>query len=363
MKKDFYLFKLLLLIIVISIQFILSNPSKAQESNCPLSLSVSYAPIQQLSLSDIDFEHFESRILIFTLQIKDTFNIPVSTQLIIEMDAQLLNGNEYKNALYYKSKSFNVFPGMTIITNLDFGKTGKIQSEKYELSNEAKTNIQDVALATGKFPAGYYKYRFKLINSECGELIGEPPEVKLFLDNPTRVELRSPRDGEFTTEFPLFEFFYNGDKAELLVTEKKENQTLEDAITNVPWMNKVDLYGQNSFLYSGGRPLEQGKTYVWRVISKTVGTGGIENQVSSPIWTFTVSPNQSGIGSAEDAIMKIIEEMFKDKYPKLFQQIHDEGFVLTGVYNFNNSSLSQGELLSILNEIRQYLDEVELTLE
>lgn len=354
---------LLFLLGILSIFTILNKPIQAQPLECPLSFTVSYAPVQQLSIADVDFEHFESRILLFTLRFQNASDSSIAAQLVIEMNVRLASGAVYNQALYFKSKQFDVPHGVMIVTNIDFGRTGRIQSEEFRLSDEAKTNIQDVALASGKFPAGIYSYRFSLITSGCEPVAADPPEIKLSLENPTRVELRSPRDGEFTIEFPLFEFFHEGNKAELLVTEKEADQTPEDAIANVPWMNKIEIAGQNSYLYSGGRPLEQGKTYVWQVVSKTTGLGGIENQVASPIWSFTIQTTQQGAGSVENTILKILEEMFHDKYRGIFEQIRDGEFALSGQYIWNETPVAQGELLSLLNELRQYIDEVELTFE
>jgi len=361
MKNMIRIQKIELLLILVGVIIVYSgfnNPLNAQ-----LSLSVSYAPVEQLSVADVDFERFESKILLFTLSIKNGGTVPDTAKLQITVNIKLVSGQQYVPAFIFVGKDAMVFqPGVKMLTNLN-QELGKFSSEVTTNKNDVRTNVVDVALATGKFPAGKYSYRFALLNQHTNGIITEAPPVDLYLENITRVELRSPRDGETTNEFPLFEFFQEGNKAELLVAEKAPDQSKEDAIAKVPPMNKIELSGQNSFLYSGGRPLEQGKTYVWKVTGKTTGSGGIENQVPSPVWEFTVGQTVHGTASVEDAILKILEETFGNRYQNIFEQIKQGGFAITGSYGLDGSTMTQSELLKILNELRNISDDVDLSFE
>jgi len=355
----FQRFELLLILVGVIIVYSGFN----NRLNAQLSLSVSYAPVEQLSVADVDFERFESKILLFTLSIKNSGTVPDTAKLQITVNIKLVSGQQYVPALIFVGKDAIAFqPGVKMLTNLN-QEFGKFNSEETPVKNEVRTNVLDVALATGKFPAGKYSYRFALLNQHTNEIITEAPPVDLYLENNTRVELRSPRDGESTNEFPLFEFYQEGNRSELLVAEKAPDQSKEDAIDKVPPMNKIELLGQNSFLYSGGRPLEQGKTYVWRVIGKTTGTGGIENQVPSPVWEFTVGSTAQGAASPEDAILRILEETFGSRYQNIFEQIKKGGFALSGSYELDGSTMTQVELLKILNELRNISDDVDLSFE
>jgi hypothetical protein len=339
-----------------------SQPSGAQP--CPLSMTVSYAPIQQLSIADVDFDHFESRTLLFTLRLMNSGTITDSAQLNITLSVRLFDGSyTSENALTFTSQSFKIPVGGMNITNLDVGRNGRIQKDQYELSDEAKTKVQDVALATGKFPAGKYTFKFELTNTSCGSEPIDPVEIKFEFDNPSRVELRSPGDGEITNEFPMFEFYSDGANIQLTVAEKTADQSRDEAIHRQPPMNTVNLFSQNSFVYAGGRPLEDGKTYVWQVASKILGPGGTNVEISSPIGLFTVSNAAQSTGS-EDEILKILKELFSSRYPTIFQEIeHGEWTLNSGGYSLNGSTLSQSELLKLLNDLQQIKNDVDLSLE
>lgn len=334
----------------------------AGRAQCPLTLSpVTYAPVQQLSIADIDFEHFESHTLLFTLEVKNSSGSDVQTQLQVTLDIMLANGTLNERVLDLMSDPFTIGSSGRTITNLQMGRGGDIEFHNVTLPQDAREKVQDVALATGKFPAGTYTFRFALVNTECGTLPAEPPVV-FVVQNPSRVELRSPRDGEVTNEFPLFEFFLdNSDWATLTVAEKDPDQSRDEAIVRQPPMLEVDLTGQNAFPYSGGRPLEDGKSYVWRIVSKTRSPGGTDLEVSSPIGLFTVSA--SGAASPQDALLNQLEEMLGRRYPGIFKEIRDGGFTLTGQYELNSSSLSRAEVLDLLLQLREMSDTIDLTLE
>ncbi len=335
-------------------------PSAFAISQCKLSMTVSYAPVQQLSIADVDFENFESRNLLFTLSIKNDTTVTISAILQIKLSIKLADQTLLPDpGLTFTSKEFEVPVEGLIITNLEIGKNTKIKTSEYNLENEVKNKVQDVALATGKFPAGIYIFNIILTPINCGKVVSEP--VILTIQNPSRVELRSPRDGEVTNEFPLFEFFSDCNKVELTVAKKSSDQSREEAISHEPPMDRKDLIGQNSFLYSGGRPLEQGKTYVWKVVGKILGPGGTEIEVPSPIGLFKVSSSEQA--GPEDALLKILEEMFGSRYPAIFEQIHNGDFNLTGMNTLNGAVISRGDLLRLLNELRQINDNVELSFE
>ena len=342
-----------LLLTIIGLNVLLSASAISQ---CKLSMTVNSVPVQQLSLADVDFENFSGRTLLFTLRIINNDIATARAQLRLTINIALANGKIYEPALkFYSEDSLNLPSGSTILTNLNLGK---LISEPTQYKDEVKTNILDVALATGKFPSGRYSYSFSIFNEKCDV---SSPSIVVTLENISRIELRSPRDGEVTNEFPLFEFFHDGNKAELTVAEKSSDQSREDAISREPAMTRIELIGQNSFLYSGGRPLEQGKTYVWKVVGKTLGPGGTEIEVPSPIGLFKVSSSEQA--GSEDALLKILEELFGSRYPAIFEQIHNGDFNLTGMNTLNGTVISQGDLLKLFNELRQINDNVELSFE
>jgi len=314
------------------------------------------APVQQLTIADIDFDHFESATLLFTMRLGPSAGGD-TVRLHIVLNIKLANRSTYLNAADYTSKSFFVPPAGATYTNLDIGRS--IQRQEFKLDSRAKEDVQDVALATGKFPAGIYTFQIAIICSDNSQLSGPPIDIVLL--NSSRVDLLSPQEGEMTNEFPLFEFFHDGNRAVLTVAEKNPEQSREEAISHEPPMVETELMGQNSFLYSGGRHLEFGKTYAWKVVSKTAGPGGTDVEVSSSIRLFTVSSSPQI--RSEDFILTYLKDIYGNRYPKIFQNIDKDNFLLTGTYIYNGHTYTREDLLKLLNELSSMSDSIELSFE
>ena len=328
---------------------------------CSSSSFVSHTSAQQLSLADIDFEHFRSNTVLFTLPVANNQSDTVNATLKIRIDIQLTNeSRSFPNAVQYESEPFDVPTGGLTITNLDLGTGGVIRSAEFTFNEDARSYLKDAALGTGTFPAGSYTFHFTVITP--GNCMTD--DFVLVLENPTHVELHSPADGEMTNEFPLFEFYQEGNRAVLTVAEKNPDQSNEDAIARKPAMIEQELLGgQNSFLYAGGRPLEVGKSYAWQVVGKVRGASGKDNDVASPIWSFTVSNAPNGSATADDAILNQLEEIFGQRYPDLFQQIRSRGFSFTGSYTLNGGTLSPSDLLNLIHQLREFGDTAEISFE
>ncbi|MBI5021500.1 MAG: hypothetical protein HZB59_08700 [Ignavibacteriales bacterium] len=369
--KNKNLFLKMLTICICIFLFSLNQNVRAQ-SDCPISeFSVSYADIQQLTISDVDFEHFESRTLLFTLRIKNESTFPVTAKLTLTVNIKLASGKRYEPAYIFSHDNLIINPGTLMLTNMDLNRAEyRLNSEETPNKDDVRVNIQDVAMATGKFPAGKYSFNFTLTNTRCGVVSSKPPVGELNLENPTRVDLRTPLDGETTSPFPLFEFYHDGVKAELTVAELRSEQSREDAIIQEPPMNKVEIAGTNSFLYGGGRPLESGKTYVWRVVSKTAGPAGSEIEVSSPIGLFYVS-NEVQVGGAGDQnsqdksiddVLRMLEEMFGKQYPELIASLKKSKFTFDNGL-LDGTSLSKDDLLKLLRQLQSDAVDMNLNVE
>jgi hypothetical protein len=319
-------------------------------------VEVSHTPAQQLSLADVDFQHFQGNTLLFTIFIPGPVGPPDPT-LTIDVSVKFANGSSVSNAVHYVSQPFSVTASGRTITNLNLGRNGDIKTNIFDFDEGVKQRLQDASLGTGNFPAGVYTFNFNISQTSCQQ----PPPFYLVLENNTRIELRSPRDGETTGSFPMFEFYYDGDRTELIVGEKNPDQSRDDAIAHVPPMLDVDLGAQNSFIYSGGRPLEDGKTYVWRVIGKVRGENGQDIDVPSQIGMFTVSNSEGS--SLNDILLSQLEEIFGKRYPGIFQQIHQQGFTFTGNNTLDGTIATPADLMNLLNQLREQSDSAELGFE
>jgi hypothetical protein len=258
----------------------------------------------------------------------------------------------------FTSRPFTVPPGMKIVTNFDLNRNGNIGLTESEIAPAFKPYVDD-GLATGLMPEGRYAFEMR-IRQIGGVQDDATVSVILTLKNTSRVDLRSPRDGESTNEFPFFEYSFDGDRATLRVAELGEGQSREDALARRPLMLEADVTG-NSYMYLGGRPLENGKTYVWQMTVDQALMGGGASSVESPVWAFTVTgvPN----GRSESPILHQLEEIFGARYPAIFEAIRSGGFSPSGSFVLNGTPISQSDLLDLLNQLRAKADTAELTFE
>jgi hypothetical protein len=323
-----------------------------------LSMDVTYMPVNRLSPADVDFERSGGTNLLFTLRINNTGGTAVDARLSGILKVNLATGESFEEGVSFLSNVFTIPPAGKMLTNFDLNRSGSIGLERSQIDSRFKTIVDD-ALASGVMPEGLYIFRMTLVD-QSGVSLDGTKEIVFKLKNSWRVDLRSPRDGESTNEFPFFEYSYDGDRAILRVAELGENQSREDALSRRPLMLETEVSG-NSFLYSVGRPLENGKSYVWQLsVSQALAGGGVSN-VASPIWAFTVTGNANG--RSESPILRQLEELFGTRYPQIFEAIRDGGFSPSGSFILNGAPISQSDLLNMLNQLREKADAAELTFE
>lgn len=322
---------------------------------CDLGLQASAVPVEQLTIADFDVDNFESRGLLFTVQITNPGPAEAGVQMNVVLNIALATGETFFQATIMRTDPFPVPPGVKTLTNFDLGKNGGIGFEVFDINAEARAAIEDRALSSGVLPAGVYTLSFTLDN--CEEAGQE--DLVYDLRNPNRIELISPADGEQTSEYPLFEFFHEGPAARLTVAEILPGQTYEDAITRDPAMLEADLTTERSYLYSGGRPLEQGKSYVWRIATLTRIAGGTTTETQSPIRSFTVSTGDEPF----DMLLARLEMMYGSQYPDIFRAIREGKFHFTGEYALDRSTISEAALLELLNTLQESVESAELTFE
>lgn len=346
-----YLVTTLMLIIVTLISF---YASQAQ----PLSVRVRMAQIQQLSPAQLDFENFQSTVLLFTIDI--TYPGTHRVKLVNnQIEAILRNGTPVKmlEGNGFNSDPFDVTNRRTI-NNFNLGKSGEIKIQDFNMTSEAREKIIKPALATGKFPAGIYRFIINAIDADSLNTVPITTDVELRLESPSQIELRSPREGEITNEFPVFEWTYDGQEVELTINEKLPDMSREEAIGRFPFVFQKIFFGTNSFQYQPGgtRPLQKGKTYVWRVAGKIKGAGGDQN-IESPLGLFKVEDDIDIIKRSE--LLDRLERTLGSKWQNVFDKINEKELNPTEIFYLNNKQLSNAELEDVLNFLEQNSSSVE----
>jgi hypothetical protein len=326
---------------------------------CP-QITVSSTAAQYFMIGDIDFQHFPTNTLLFTVTMFSQDSVQAT--LAISVDIKFMDGSgSFPNAVTYTSLPFWIPKGGRTVTNLNLGYNATdIKTDQFNFEDNVKQKIKDVYLGSGFFPAGIYTFHIK-VTPLLGSCPSDDKIVVFVIQNLTRIDLRSPRDGETTNEFPLFEFSFDGNQSEIIVAELTPDQSPEDAIARTPAMTDQLLVGQNSYLYAGGRPLENGKTYVWRVVGKIQGPNGTSSDIPSEIRKFSVSTTPF-VGSV-DEIIRQLEEIFGARYHDLFEQLKNDSFASDGTVTLNGQPVVPGELFNLLNLLREQSETAEVSVE
>lgn len=302
------------------------------------------APVNQLSVNDIDFRHATTPKWLFTINIQ----IAGGNSLDVVMDVEagfMLPGENYPRALVFTTDTF-VVNGTRAVSNLDLDRTIRLTS--YTFSPEAKRRLEETALPSGQVPAGTYTFDVTVTAQ------GTAPRSTSFeftLSNPSTVELMSPIDGDqFATQFPLFQWQYDGPSSRISIFEKLPGQSsLEEAASGVPHYSTVTLTNSLQYPSSGARILEPGKTYVWFVEGLAGATGGTTVARKSALRSFTVvAGNMQTLSSILDELARALPQ-----YQGLFDELKAQGFTSAGSMRLNDSAISTSDLLKIINKLRQ----------
>lgn len=327
-------------------------------------LPPTHVPLDQLSIGDIDFQHFTSNHLYFTMTM--TSDTVLTVQLQARIDINLADGTTYQPAATLTTQPFQL-PRVRTVTNLDLGKNSNIKTQTFDYSQEAKDKLQKLALATGKLPAGAYTFSLTLLDKDSFTP-SIPPQsqvITLTLSNISRLDLISPGDGSTVpTPFPMFQWIYDGDSVQVSVYAMLPQQhSKEEAASGVPQLvvHSGDPglpVGSKSFEYptSGARQLEPGKTYVWTVQGLTNGTGGQGAGINSEIWQFSVA-SSSGLTPNQQNFVNQLQLLLGGN-TDILNQLASGNLQLTGIVTVDGHPVTAADIQRILNDLAANPDKI-----
>jgi len=316
-------------------------------------LRTTNAPINVLSVSDIDFGNSLSSIWLFTVDIQAPAQ-PVSIVLVVDLNATLATGESFNPAIHMESHAF-IVQGSRTITNLDLGKGKALPDSLYQEDASAKRIFESVGLPSGQLPAGAYDFKISV------KIPGtDPPiatgEFSVTLSNPSVIDLLFPVDlDRYVSLLPMFQWQFDGTHSKLYVYEMLPGQTsVEEAVTGIPILT-ADL-GTNSYQYpsAGVRQLHPGSSYAWYVEGHVIAAGGRDKLIKSPLRSFSVDAGPSSVSSLLDELERTLDP----KYRPLFDQIRNEGLSISGSARDNGSTISGGDLSKLLQFLRNNPDAV-----
>ena len=318
-----------------------------------IEIATQVSAVNQLTLSDIDFLNSTTPKWLFTITM--TTQPPGNTVRVmmqIHLNILLSSGESYNDALLIRTKEPHfTINGSRTITNLDLGRT--IPVEKAQIRDDAKHRLEETALPGGSIPAGQYQFVVEVTPVGGGTSSGT---FTITISNPTTVELLSPMDGDqFATQFPLFQWLYDGPSSRISIYERLPGQaTLEEAATGVPQFSTVTPSNSLQYPPSGARLLEPGKTYVWFVEGLSGAAGGTTVGRKSAIRSFTVgSDGTMSLSSILDELARALPQ-----YQSMFDELKSQGFTTAGTLQLNGATISIPDLQRLLNRLQMNPDAV-----
>jgi hypothetical protein len=309
------------------------------------------APIDALTINDVDFMNATSPQWYFTI---DLTVVPsgesVDAIMKITLDATLATGEAFPNAAYIETFPFTINSSRTI-TNLDMQAPGFVR-ESYT-DPAAKSRFEEVALPTGIMPAGIYSFRVEVQPVPSGQSSGD--EFAFILSNPSSIELLVPLNGDMvSTQFPLFQWLFDGLSATISIFEKLPGQvSLEETASGVPHLTTQVVTNYFQYPTAGVRALQPGRAYVWFVEGRVRQSAGTDHLIRSPLRSFSVARG-AGTGTVpEITLLEELERALGPKYKPLFDKIREDGYSPSGTARIDGTPVSVVELLQLINSFRE----------
>ena len=317
----------------------------------PVVVTSIVSPVNQLSLGDLDFLNSATPKWLFTINMTVPGGGTVTAMMTIHMNIALASGEEYNDAIVISTKPPHfTIPGSRSITNLDLGRT--IPVNRAQIRDDAKHRLEETALPGGSIPAGQYRF---MVDVTVGETTSRTA-FEIIISNPTTLELLSPVDGDqFATQFPLFQWIYDGPSSRISIFEELPGQSsLEEAASGVPQFSTTSTSNSLQYPSSGARLLEPGKTYVWFVEGLSNTSGGTSIGRKSALRSFTVgSDGAQSLSSILDDLARAMPQ-----YQSLFNELKSQGFTTAGTLRLNGTTISVTDLQRLLNRLRTSPDAV-----
>jgi hypothetical protein len=313
------------------------------------------APLEQATISDVDFIRATSPKWIFTLDLRMHPAGNQTQEVLLELrgNVALATGKSAEDLFYLKTKSFVLSPARTI-TNLDLRNPDLKDLYAFDEGKAEEIGIKSVGLSSAFLPSGVYTIDVIVNKVERGRTTGQIGRAKIVyvLKNPSRVELLFPIDGDrAVSPFPLFQWLFDGTVSTLYVFEKLPGQeSLEEVASGVPILKEEMSAAYYQYPSGGVRALQPGKTYVWYVAGRALSAGGGSQDIRSTLRSFKVS--QAGGYASLESLLDDLERTLGPKYKTVFDQIREAELTSTGTLQLNGAPITAEQLRELLQQLR-----------
>lgn len=309
----------------------------------------------QLYIADLDIQHNKNPGVLFTASLLAHSSTPLKVRLQVFFYVTLAGQDKFELA-DATSKPFTLNPGAPLtFTNIDLvGDSYTIQLDTYNFDPENKFDqIKNVALATGKAPAGTYEFNLRCVDAANPSILEGSYSGQIVVTNPSRVDLILPMNEEnITTLFPHFQWLASADTVTLSIYQQLfSQQNAQDVVSGVPYLQQT--VSGSSFNYppsgAGVRPLNAGKAYFWFVDMPSSATRGAGTR--SDIWSFTIASvdtsNRGSSANAADAAAALQNFLSGTQFAGVLSQIG----TLTGTAVYDGNNISIQDLVDLLKNM------------
>lgn len=340
---------------IVSFLFLLVRPTDAQQNLVNITLIL--PQYNQIYAADLDIEHAKNAGVLFTVTLQSMSDVALKVRLSLTVNLFLAGQQPFPNFVTAQSNPFTMQPHETkTFTNVDLASDSypiTLDKNHYHYDEAEFDQIKNVALATGKVPAGVYEFDLDCIDAKTLQPASTGIQKgQIVVTNPSHVDLVLPMNGEnVTTLFPHFQWSANVDSVTLSIYQKLPNQqSPQDVVSGVPFLQQVVVGSSFNYPPSGAgvRPLENDKTYYWLIDitpSSTRGSG-----IRSDIWNFTIGGAGAAGGSltGDDGATRALTNLLTGtQYQDLLNQIS----ALTGTASYDGTSLTFQDLMDILQNM------------
>ncbi|MCL5021468.1 MAG: hypothetical protein M1339_07420 [Bacteroidetes bacterium] len=314
----------------------------------------------QLYAAELDIQNVNSPGILFTVLLTPTPAVTSSINVRLQVSVDVtLSGQSPMNIATATTTPIALTAGQTrTVTNVDIsGSNPAIPLENWSFNAANFNAIKNIALATGKMPAGVYTVNVSILvpNSSPVSQTGQ-----IVVTNPSRTDLVLPMNQTtISSPFPRFQWAASTDSVVLRVFQQQYPQQNPEEVVSANGSSYemldqgvVGSYFQYPPSGPGVRPLQNGMTYFWYIeipVSSTEGQG-----LRSDIWSFTVgtTSDTSSIashGPNDAATQALINLLTGTQYQGTLSQVK----ILTGNATYDGKSLGTGALIDTLRNIRK----------
>ncbi|MBC7188505.1 MAG: hypothetical protein H5U38_15890 [Calditrichaeota bacterium] len=343
-----------------------------------------FTDVRTFYLADLDLTRSGTGTPIFWAELRNTS--PVAQQIYIRVQ---LASQEFGLLAWGKTDTFTLGPAEVLrLDNLNLVREGgRFSFVEYDWNRQVATELQDYLFAHGKLRPDIYTLTIEVYDAWSTSM-HDDASLSMDITNPSTLDLVAPGarvEGEdlplVYTIWPVFLWESDIDLFRLVVAEKpvdvhvpidaSPEQILQDQVRlstylrvhrgpGAPPPSSPDtvVVPSTFFQYpeTGVLPLQEGRTYFWR-LTGLVPTSGTTVEMESEIWGFKVATLSAGDTSPEH--LQLLAQLHSLLGDEVAEALFAAGGPLYGcrftglVQDGEGRAMTVAELVSLVRQLQQ----------